>query len=606
MREIQWGVHARAAAWMSSLVIVVACGSSSSGGAAGPKSDGGDSSPGDMRTSGDSGGMGNPGGSDGSSATMQGGGDGGADAGLGAPTDASPPGLIDAPSVPAALACSPPFGAADTSTPTTVVGNGSGGCTEAALVAAVEKGGVVTFNCGAPTTIQLTAQLEFPKGKDTTLDGGGSVTLDGGGTTRIVHFDGGGYRTTSTVITLQNLTFQNGLATGTKLASEPAPCSQGYDTDAGGGAVFVNDGVLHVVGCTFTGNAGQTPGPDVAGGGIYVDGSKSTVIIGSRFADNTASNGGAVGSLNSDLSIYTSTMSGNTATGTGQNNTSSKCTSSSTEIGDGGSGGAVYMDGGQDGNTIFCGDVFSKNHANALGGAVFRVFDDATHDLDLDVSTVDGNVADGPVGTDGDGPGAGAFYVHNANVNVNNTTISNNQSPGCGGFQVDGSTLNFSNVTLSGNVAIAGVGGAICVFSNGGTLTNCTLSGNQANGGTSYSNYYGAAIFGGNLTLNDTIVANNTTMNSEGRMQCAATEMGSHDIQWPMNKVVGGSADSLCLPNIDFEDPMLGALSDNGGSTLTMQPAAAASVVQVGTGCAPTDQTGKARANPCTIGALER
>lgn len=343
----------------------------------------------------------------------------------------------------------------------------------------------------------------------------------------------------------------------------------------------------------------------MAGGAIYVDGSKSTVIIGSRFAKNTASNGGGVGSLNSDSAIYTSTLSGNTATGTGQNNTSSMCSSPSTEIGDGGSGGAVYMDGGQDGDSVFCGDVFSKNHANALGGAIFRVFDKATHNANLDVSTVDGNVADGPVGTDGDGPGAGAFYFHNANVNVNNSTISNNSSPGCGALQADASTLEFSNVTMSGNVATAGVGGAICIYSNGGTLTNCTLAGNEANGGTSYSNFYGAAIFGGNLTLNNTILANNTTMNGEGRMQCANTEMGARDIQWPMDKVVGGSADSLCLPNIDFADPMLGALSNNGGSTETLLPAASSTVVQVGTGCPATDQTGKMRATPCTIGALE-
>jgi hypothetical protein len=511
--------------------------------------------------------------------------------------------LIDAPEVPASLACSVPVGPANVTSPTTVVGQGQ--CTEAGLAAAVAKGGVITFACGGPTTIRLTSQLELPKGKDTTLDGGGTVTLDGGGKTRLVHFDGGGYRTTSTVVTLQNLTFTNGRGTGTKLASAPSPCSQGYDTDAGGGAVLVNDGVLHVVDCTFTGNTGETPGPDVAGGAVYVNGSKSAVIVGSRFANNTCSNGGAVGSLNSDLAIYTSTLSGNTATGTGQNNTSSKCTSKSTEIGDGGSGGAVYMDGGQDGDTTFCGDVFSKNHANALGGAIFRVFDGATHDVNLDVSTVDGNVADGPVGTDGAGPGAGAFYFHQSNVKVRDSTISNNSSPGCGALQADVSTLDFVNATLSGNVATAGVGGAICIFSNGGTLTNCTLANNQANGGSSYSNFYGAAIFGGGLTLDNTIVADNTTMNTQGRMTCAATEAGTHDVQWPMNKVAGGGADTACLPGIAFVDPMIGALGDHGGATLTIAAAAEASVLQVGASCPPTDQTGKPRANPCTIGALE-
>jgi hypothetical protein len=524
--------------------------------------------------------------------------------GMSAPSDAA--GLVDAPTIPPSLACKLPFGAADVSKPTTVVGSGTSQCTETLLAAAVKKGGVVTFNCGGPATITLTSALQPPKGIDTTIDGGGMVTLDGGGTTRILSFDGGGYRTTSTVITLQNLTFQNGHGTGTKLPQEPAPCSQGYDTDAGGGAVLVNDGVLHVIDCTFTGNSGETRGPDVAGGAVYVNGSKGAVIIGSRFAGNTCSNGGAVGALNSDLAIYTSTLTGNHATGTGQNNTSSMCTSKSTEIGDGGSGGAVYMDGGQDGNTIFCGDVFSNNHANALGGAIFRVFDDATHDVDMDVCTVDSNVADGPVGTDGSGPGAGAFYFHNTNVNISSSTISNNSSPGCGGLQADASNLKFTNDTWTGNVATAGVGGAMCIFSKGGTLTNCTFANNQANGGSSYSNFYAAAIFGGNLTLANCIIANNTTMNSMGRMSCGNEEMGSHDVQWPMKKVVGGSADTACVTGIDFVDPMLGPLADHGGATQTMEPAAAASVVQVGTGCPATDQTGKTRASPCTIGALEK
>jgi hypothetical protein len=523
----------------------------------------------------------------------------------GAPSDAGhlidAGGLIDVPPIPASLACAIPVKPIVTTEPTTIVKT----CHEATLSAAVKKGGIVTFDCGGPSTITLTAPLAPPTGIDTTLDGGGSVTLDGGGTTRILSFNGGGYRTTSTIITLQNLTFQNGFATGTRIPSAAPPCSQGFETDAGGGAIYVLDGKLHVFDSIFVHNTGQTPGPDVAGGGIYVDGSLETIVVGSKFNDNTSSNGGAIGSLNSDLSVYTTTMNGNTATGTGQNNTSSMCSTMSQEIGDGGSGGAIYMDGGSDGDTTFCGDVFEKNHANALGGAVFRVFDDATHAVNLSVSTVDSNVADGPVGTDGAGPGAGAFYFHNTDVNIDHSTISGNSSPGCGALQADASTLALTNVTLANNVATAGIGGAICIFSNGGTLTNCTLAGNQANGGTSYSNYYGAAIFGGGLTLANTILSENITMNSEGRMTCAATESGSDDLQWPVDKVVGGSPDTDCVTGITFADPKLGPLQNNGGPTSTMAPGAVSSVVQIGVGCPTTDQTGKTRSNPCTIGAVE-
>jgi hypothetical protein len=557
-------------AWLCPLaaLVYVACGSSSSSnGASSPGTDGG--------------------------MTVDGG---------GIPLDGS---LLDAPAIPPSLACALPFGAADVSTPTTVVGQTTHVCDEASLAAAVAMGGIITFACGGPTTITLTAPLAPPKGKDTTIDGGGTVTLDGGGTNRILSFNGGGYRTTTTLLTLQNLTFSHGHATGTAIPTAPSPCSQGFNTDAGGGAVYIVDAELHVFGSTFTNNAGMTPGPDVGGGAIYVDGSLGTTIVASRFEGNTASNGGAVGSLNSDLAIYTSTMTSNSATGTGGNNTSPMCTSMSTEIGDGGSGGAVYMDGGHEGDATFCGDVFSGNHANALGGVMFRVFDDAMHNVTLDVSTADSNVCDGPVGRDGNGPGAGAFYFSNTNVIFRNSTISNNSAPGCGGVQADSSTLDWTNVTLAGNAATDGVGGGVCIFSNGGTLTNCTLANNTAAGGTSYSNYYAAAVFGGALTLTNTILANNTTMNSEGRMQCGATDTGTNDLQWPMDHTIGGNPDSLCATGITFADPMLGSLKDNGGPTLTLAPAAASSVVQVGSGCPTLDQTGKMRATPCTIGAVE-
>ncbi len=506
------------------------------------------------------------------------------------------------------LSCTLPFQAADTSTPTTVVGQGGVTCDEAGVAAAVAAGGIVTFDCG-DVTITLTAPLAPPKSKDTTIDGGGHITLDGGGTSRLLSFKGGNYRGTTTRITVQHLAFQNGHATGTKLPDPPAntDCSEGYDTDAGGGDIYVQDGELRVFDCTFSSSSGQTPGPDVAGGAIYVDGSLGATIVQSTFTNNTASNGGAIGSLNSDLAVYTSTFTGNSATGTGQNTIDqTHCSSASGEVGDGGSGGAIYMDGGSEGDVTFCGDIFSKNHANALGGVFFRVFDTATHNLTIDLCTMDSNVADGPVGRTGSGPGAGAYYAEKANLSMQNSTVSNNSSPGCGGVQSDGSTLTFINDTFAGNTATSGVGGALCFFSNSGTITNSTFANNQALGGTdTFSNYYGASIFGNNLTIDNTIFDNNTTQNDDGRMSCGNTFTGSHDVQWPSKKVVGGSADSPCVTGITFADAMVGALANNGGTTQTMLPGASASVVQIGTNCPATDQTGKPRKSPCTIGAVE-
>src|SRR5205823_6428556 len=138
-----------------------------------------------------------------------------------------------------------------------------------------------------------------------------------------------------------------------------------------------------------------------------------------------------------------------------------------------------------------------------------------------------------------------------------------------------------------GNTATTGIGGGICIFSNGGTLRNCTLAGNQAQSGT--------AIVGGNVTVDNSIIANNGT----GGSPCAQMETGMSNLEWPHNQ-------SACIGGITFADPQLGALADHGGPTATAVPAAAASVVQIGMSCPPTDQTGKARGNPCTVGAVEK
>jgi len=59
------------------------------------------------------------------------------------------------------------------------------------------------------------------------------------------------------------------------------------------------------------------------------------------------------------------------------------------------------------------------------------------------------------------------------------------------------------------------------------------------------------------------------------------------------------------VSGITFADPVLGPLADHGGPTLTIAPGADPSVVKIGSACPATDQTGKARPTPCTIGALE-
>jgi hypothetical protein len=279
------------------------------------------------------------------------------------------------------------------------VGTGTAAsCTFAELNAAVTAGGVITFNCGsAPVTIAVTATMNLPTGTDTVIDGGNLVTLDGGKAVQILNFNHANYRANETRVTLQHLALVNGKTNPTDLIPmRPAPCSQGYD-DGQGGALSMLDGNLTVIDCTFTNDEAAQLGPDTGGGAIYINGSKyGALIVGSTFTNNTASNGGAVGALNSPLSVYDSYFAGNVATGNGANsNDPSTCSfmnNGQNEVGSGGNGGALYLDGASV-SILVCGveDINNNAGTNAFGGGIFFTSDDMKGTLTIQDSTLTGN-----------------------------------------------------------------------------------------------------------------------------------------------------------------------------------------------------------------------
>jgi hypothetical protein len=494
-----------------------------------------------------------------------------------------------------AAVCTPPITLSDVSTPTTVVGTGAGTCTEALFAAAVAKGGVITFDCGGAATIPITSEKVPPKSVNTVIDGGGVITLDGQGKTRILHFDGGNYRTTMTNIVLQRIKLVNGKSSGTAIPTAPSPCSQGTNIDGGGGAVLVRDGILHVIDADFEDNTAAQLGPDVAGGAINGQGAIEVVVVGSTFKNNTASNGGAIGTLNTTLTLANCLFDGNKANGNGGNTINSACKVNGGEVGDGGDGGAVSMDGGDDLDVTVCGTVF-QNHTAGATGTFFRVCDGTQRKFTLDRSTFAGNAAST----------AGGLYLHNLDVTVTASTFSGNTAAGAGGLRAESSTLALTNVTFSGNVATKGLGGAMALFGNGGTLTNCTFAGNTSTGG---SGYFAAAIAGNTaLTIDNTLFSGNTSMDCGSGMACAdGSSTGAENLQWPSKHVVCTNADSLCSTGTTFADPMLGMLADNGGPTMTILPAAGGPAAGIGKGCPATDQRGHARKQPngCTAGAVE-
>lgn len=283
----------------------------------------------------------------------------------------------------------------DVSTPTTVIGNGTpASCTGEAVVAAVAKGGVITFNCGAaPVTIPMsqTAKVVNNTGPKIVIDGGGKVTLSGQGQTRILYMntcDPDQVWTTPHCqnqdhpqLTVQNLSFIDGNAKG--------------QSPDGGGAIWVRGGRFKVINSRFFRNRCDETGPDVGGAAIRSFDQYQGLpvpIVGSTFggrADlgNSCSNGGALSSIGVSYKVINSLISHNKAIGTGANPARAGTPG-------GGSGGAIYNDGNTF-NLNICGSNINTNTANEGGGAIFFVSNDLTGTLTIRDSSLSANPSAG-------------------------------------------------------------------------------------------------------------------------------------------------------------------------------------------------------------------
>jgi predicted outer membrane repeat protein len=144
---------------------------------------------------------------------------------------------------------------------------------------------------------------------------------------------------------------QNGKAAGPKL-------------DGGGGAIYFVGGSVTVIDALFSGNRAAPEGPDVAGSAIYAIGEDTLTVVGSRFVDYRATNGGVIGVLGAGLIVVNTPLSDNRATGYGANDVEGGM-----QMGQGGNGGAISMDG-QGRDLVVCGARFERNSSGAFGGAI--------------------------------------------------------------------------------------------------------------------------------------------------------------------------------------------------------------------------------------------
>jgi hypothetical protein len=298
---------------------------------------------------------------------------------------------------PAGHARIPPAGeAVATNHPDEVIGSGTpASCTSAAVVRAVAKGGVITFDCGShPVTITMTATAKVVNTSHLiVLDGGGKVTLSGAGKRQILYINTCDKRqrwTTSHCydqewpdLVVQNISFEDGYST----VSQSKGASFG---GGGGGAIFDLGGQLEVVNSRFIDNRCYHVGPDLGGAAVRALAqwhNKPVYITSDTFQGGRCSNGAALSSIGVSWVVLDSIMTNNDAIGYGAN-------PAAPHTPGGGSGGAIYCDGDAYSLEIE-GTVIHDNHAREGGGAIFFVSDDNTGTLTIKDSTLSDNPSAG-------------------------------------------------------------------------------------------------------------------------------------------------------------------------------------------------------------------
>jgi hypothetical protein len=265
-------------------------------------------------------------------------------------------------------------------------------------VAAVAKGGVITFDCGPdPVTIVLTSTAKVfnntaPK---LVIDGGNKITLSGGGAIRILYMatcdraqvypSGPGDCNTNPGIQLvvQNITFVDG---------NSSSIPDGTNNAGGGGAIYAQGGSLKVYNARFFNNICAPLGSDLGGGAIrkldYLTATgagpaRPVWIVNSTFGGgtgygNSCANGGALSSIGVSWNILNSYFAGNTAVGHGANS------------GQGGNGGAIYNDGNEIVLNVTS-SLIENNKANEGGSAIFFVSNNMTGSITITNSTTQNN-----------------------------------------------------------------------------------------------------------------------------------------------------------------------------------------------------------------------
>lgn len=329
-----------------------------------------------------------------------------------------------------------------------VVGNGTpSSCTEAALTAALNGGGNVTFNCGsAPVTIPITSSKQI--GANTTIDGGGMISLSGGTTSLAINVISG------VTLNLSNITIRDTGPTDFSIGTTMYNRGTANLTNVS----FINNNFIAILnqGGTLTINNGYFEDNTSSGygGALSNQGGGTLTVRDSTFINNRASSGYVGGAIYnatkpSRVDIIRSTFNNNSA----------------------GGGGALSNYGTMNVND----STFSGNDANNGQGDGGAISASSSGELNIVNSTISGNRARGGGGIYATGTSA-ANAVTLTNVTLANNTASTNPLYGGGNLLAGGG----ASITLRNTIIANPAGGSSnCKIESGGGGANIVNAGNN-------------------------------------------------------------------------------------------------------------------------------
>lgn len=526
------------------------------------------------------------------------------------------------------------------------------------LRAAMEQhnslGGNDQISFSVTGVILLGSQLPFTSGTLTINGpGAGNLTISGNNSVQAFGSANGGATLNLSAVTVAN-SVNTGSAGGVIYNHGTLNVSGvtflSNTTTFGGGGAISNDSVLTITGSTLSQNSSSGTS------GAIGDTNGTIFISGTNFVSNTAKSGnaGAIFENGGKLTIMNGTFLSNTATTNAGaiENYFGTMTITNTVIGGIYNNGALTLNGStfSSNSAVTGGGIFNSNNGRLTMNGGSLSYNSATNVTDGGAGIYNAfgtmTITNAAINSNSAGSGGG---VHNIGVaTLTSVTLSSNTVNWNGGGIFNGSAdganagiMTLNNSTVSYNSSISGfhLGGGIANSAGTMTLTNTTISGNSVDPTFGSGGYGGGMWNGAVMTLTHVTVSGNSAFHGGGLYQ--DTSSPAKAITLTNTIIASGSkgencyvlgtapigskgynlsSDGSCATylnqtgDLNNTNPKLGALANNGGSTLThalLPSSPAIDAIPSGTnGCGTTiiiDQRGAPRpiGLRCDIGAYE-